>query len=81
MAGDDSGPEPVAYAATMGRRRRQGRGLIGRILVILAGLMVTGLAAAPAAYMLWPISAPVVAVNMIEPERWRSICWPTYLQQ
>jgi len=59
MGPDDSGLEPVAYAATMGRRRRQGRGLIGRILVILAGLIVTGLAAAPAAYMLWPIGAPV----------------------
>src|SRR5258708_4266856 len=51
--------EPVAYAATMVRRRRQGHGWIGRILVTMAGLLVTGLAAAPAAYMLWPIGAPV----------------------
>src|SRR5258708_10259470 len=43
----------------MGRRRRQGRGWIGRILVLVAGLAVTGLAAAPAAYMLWPTGPPV----------------------
>jgi len=36
--------EPVAYAATMGRRRRRARGWIGRILVTAAGMIVTALA-------------------------------------
>ena len=47
----------MAYAATVGRRRRKGFGLIGRILMVLLGMIVAGLAAAPVAYMLWP--APV----------------------
>lgn len=49
----------MAYAATMGRRRRKGAGLWIRILTVTAGLVVTGLAAAPAAYMLWPAPRPV----------------------
>src|SRR5262245_60842949 len=49
----------MAYAATVGRRQRKGSGVIGKILMATAGLIVTGLAAAPAAYMLWPAPRPV----------------------
>jgi len=49
----------MAYAATLGRRRRKSGGLIGRILVMFAGLVAAGLAAAPVAYMLWPVGAPL----------------------
>ena len=49
----------MAYAATAGRRRRKGSGLIGRILVVLLGMIVAGLAAAPVAYMLWPAPVPI----------------------
>jgi hypothetical protein len=51
----------AAYAGTMGRRRRarQGGGLLGRLLVMLLGVMAAGLAGAPIAYMLWPLPAPV----------------------
>ena len=33
--------------------------MLGRILVVLLGMIVTGLAAAPAAYMLWPVGTPI----------------------
>jgi hypothetical protein len=53
----------TAHAGTIGRRRRPRRGLLGgalgRVLVILLGMAVTGLAGAPIAYMLWPLPAPV----------------------
>jgi hypothetical protein len=49
----------MAYAATVGRRRRKGLGIWGRIFMLTAGLIVTGLAGAPAAYMLWPAPRPV----------------------
>jgi len=49
----------MAYAATLGRRRSRRGGLLGRILITLAGMIVAGLAAAPAAYMLWPVAAPL----------------------
>jgi hypothetical protein len=45
----------MAYAATLGRRRRKSGSLIGRILVMFAGLVAAGVAAAPVAYMLWPV--------------------------
>jgi hypothetical protein len=52
-----------AHAGTIGRRRRHRHGLLsgalGRVLVILLGMAVTGLAGAPIAYMLWPLPAPV----------------------
>lgn len=44
----------MAYAAVAGRKRRKGFGLGGRILIVATGMIVTVLAAAPAAYMLWP---------------------------
>ena len=49
-----------AYAATRGRRRRRG-GLLGRLLVVLLGLVVAGFAGAPVAYMLWPQPVPISA--------------------
>ena len=49
----------MAYAATLGRRRKKSTGLVGRILVVLAAMIVAGLAAAPAAYMLWPVGTPL----------------------
>ena len=49
----------MAYAATTGRRRRQGGGLLGRLLVAGLGLVATGLAGAPIAYMLWPAGTPI----------------------
>ena len=49
----------MAYAGTMGRRRRQGSGLLGRLLVVGLGLVATGLAGAPIAYMLWPAGTPI----------------------
>ena len=42
----------MAYAGTMGHRRRRGRGLPGRLIGL--GLLAAGLAGAPVAYMLWP---------------------------
>src|SRR5262245_58745222 len=45
----------MAYAGTVGRRRRHvGSGLPGRLVWIAVGLAGAGLVAAPAAYMLWP---------------------------
>lgn len=49
----------MAYAATMGRRRRRHSGLLGRLLVVGLGLVATGLAGAPIAYMLWPAGTPI----------------------
>jgi hypothetical protein len=43
----------------MGRRRRQGSGLLGRLVVVGLGLVATGLAGAPIAYMLWPAGTPI----------------------
>jgi len=48
----------MAYAGTMGRRRRRG-GMLGRTLVVLLGMIVTAFAGAPIAYMLWPQAAPI----------------------
>ncbi len=45
----------MAYAATLGPRRKRSAGLLVRILVLLAGIIAAGLAAAPVAYMLWPV--------------------------
>ena len=49
----------MAYAGTLGQRRRQGSGLPGRLLWI--GLIVagTGLTGAPIAYMVWPAPAAI----------------------
>jgi hypothetical protein len=47
----------TAYAATRGRRRKHGGllgGMLGRLMVVLLGMAVAGLAGAPIAYMLWP---------------------------
>jgi hypothetical protein len=49
----------MAYAGTVGHRRRRGSGLPGRILGIGFGLAVAGLAGAPIAYMLWPAPAAI----------------------
>jgi hypothetical protein len=53
----------MAYAATVGRRQRRGRGVLGgvagRIIGLVLGVAVTALAAAPIAYMLWPAPAPI----------------------
>lgn len=51
----------AAYAGTVGRRRRRrsSSGILGRILVVLLGMLVAGLAGAPMAYMLWPRARPV----------------------
>jgi hypothetical protein len=47
----------MSYAATLGRRKRQGGGWLGRFLAGTIGIGVAGLAAAPVAYMLWPTPA------------------------
>ena len=44
----------MAYAGTLGHRRRHGSGLPGRLVGIMLGLAAAGLAGAPIAYMLWP---------------------------
>ena len=45
----------MAYAGTMGHRRRHGgSGMPGRLVGIALGLAAAGLAGAPIAYMLWP---------------------------
>ena len=44
----------TAHAGTMGRRRRRRSGWLGRVLVVILGMMVAALAGAPIAYMLWP---------------------------
>jgi hypothetical protein len=44
----------MAYAGTMGHRRRQGSGLPGRLVWIALCLVGAGLTGAPIAYMLWP---------------------------
>ena len=44
----------MAYAGTMGHRRRHGSGLPGRLVGIAVSLAAAGLAGAPIAYMLWP---------------------------
>ncbi len=49
----------MAYAGTMGHRRRRSSGRLGRLLVIALGLTATGLAGAPIAYMLWPAPAAI----------------------
>jgi hypothetical protein len=43
----------AAYAGTIGRRRQRSSWL-GRVLVVLLGTVVVGLACGPIAYMLWP---------------------------
>ena len=47
----------VAYAGTMGRRRRPG--WLGRVLVIVLGTAAVALAGAPVAYILWPQSPAI----------------------
>ena len=53
----------TAHAGTIGPATQARRGLLGgalgRVLVVLLGMAVTGLAGAPIAYMLWPLPAPV----------------------
>ena len=44
----------MAHAGTMGRRRRHGSGLPGRLVWIVLSIAAAGLAGAPIAYMLWP---------------------------
>ena len=44
----------MGYAGTLGHRRRHGSGLPGRLVGIMVGVAVAGLAGAPIAYMLWP---------------------------
>ncbi len=45
----------MAYAGTLGQRRRHGNsGLPGRLVGMMVGMAVAGLAGAPIAYMLWP---------------------------
>jgi hypothetical protein len=52
---------PMAYAATAGNRRSGRSGILGRALMMAAGLCATGLAGAPIAYMLWPAPTPISA--------------------
>lgn len=50
----------MAYAGTLGHRRRQaGGGKLARLLMVALGLVGAGLAGAPVAYMLWPAPAAV----------------------
>ena len=50
----------MAYAGTLGRRRRKrGAGLLARITVTVLGMAAVGLAAAPVAYMLWPAAQSI----------------------
>jgi len=51
----------MAYAATTADRRIGRTGVLGRALVVAAGLCATGLAGAPIAYMLWPARAAIPA--------------------
>lgn len=44
----------MAYAGTMGHRRRHGTGLPGRLVGIAISVAALGLTGAPIAYMLWP---------------------------
>ncbi len=45
----------MAYAGTMGHRRRHARGTkLGRVLMLAAGITAAALTGAPIAYMLWP---------------------------
>lgn len=48
----------MSYAGTMGRRRRHARaGKHNRLPMFVVGLLATGLACAPVAWMLWPAPA------------------------
>ena len=49
----------MAYAGTLGQRRRQGSGLPGRLLWIALIVAGTGLTGAPIAYMVWPAPAAI----------------------
>jgi hypothetical protein len=49
----------MAYAGTLGHRKRRGSGMTGRIVGIAVGLAVAALAGAPIAYMLWPAPAAI----------------------
>lgn len=50
----------MAYAGTIGhRRRRGGSGMSGRLVGIALGLTAAGLAGAPIAYMLWPAATAI----------------------
>ena len=60
----------MAYAGTMGHRRRRGGGLPGRLIGISIALVAAGVAGAPIAYMLWPapkaisLDAPSLPINV-----------------
>ena len=60
----------MAYAGTMGHRRRRGGGLSGRLVGISIALVAAGVAVAPIAYMLWPapkaisLDAPSLPINV-----------------
>jgi hypothetical protein len=49
----------MAYAGTMGHRRRHGGGLPARLVGLVVGMAAAGLAGAPIAYMLWPAPKPI----------------------
>jgi len=49
----------MAYADTMGRRRRRQSSKLHRIIAILLGFGIAGIAGAPVAYMLWPRSQAI----------------------
>ncbi len=50
----------MAYAGTMGHRRRpRSGGMHGRFVGIAVGVMAAGLAGAPIAYMVWPAPKPI----------------------
>jgi hypothetical protein len=50
----------MAYAGTIGHRRRQGgSGMTGRLVAIALGLTAAGLTGAPIAYMLWPTATAI----------------------
>jgi len=50
----------MAYAGTIGhRRRRGGSGMTGRLVGIALGLTALGLTGAPIAYMLWPTATAI----------------------
>jgi hypothetical protein len=49
----------MAYAGTLGRRRRRGGSLPARLFGVTVGMVATVLAAGPIAYILWPAGMPI----------------------
>jgi hypothetical protein len=49
----------MAYAGTVGHRRRRGSSRFTRLLMVVLGFAAAGLAGAPVAYMLWPTPAAI----------------------